>query len=209
MAFTTGRGFSPYFSASLAPSRAWLNSLLIRVPYQCHAADRHVWPVWDSCRVPLPSWRRDWKPFPAVHEQVLTIGGAETHPPYHPHEFFMKTMDTHPITVRSPISMTRSSICFFVFSTTPSMRAGWIRPSVTRRCRELSRATPRRRGSNEDKKNGFRRIIYYKIYTCGGFYRTDITSFLPNDLPFISSLSRLKTVIEFSIACSAAVRWIV
>ena len=48
-----------------------------------------------------------------------------------------------------------------------------------------------------------------KIYSCCCFNSPDISSFPANYDPFISSLSRLKTVIAFSIACSAAVRCMV
>ena len=50
----------------------------------------------------------------------------------------------------SPISTTCSSSCFLVFSTTSSIRAGCILPSLTNRCNE-SRAISLLSGSKEDK----------------------------------------------------------
>ena len=109
------------------------------------------------------------------------------------------------ITVRSPISLISFSISFLVLATTSSIRAGWIRPSCTKRCND-KRAISRRTGSKLD------------ITIASGVSST-ITStpvaaskariFRPSrpiTFPLISSPSILNTDTQFSIACSAAVR---
>ena len=111
------------------------------------------------------------------------------------------------IVVRLPVSMISSSTCLRTFATTSSMRAGWIRPSVTNWCK-ARRAISRRTGSNADNT------------IASGVSSTTISTPVaassarmlrpsrPMIRPFISSDSIWNTVTEFSIAVSVATRWI-
>ena len=112
------------------------------------------------------------------------------------------------ITVRSPISTISSSICFFVLATTSSILAGWIRPSVTKRCK-ANRAISRLTGSNPDKiiASGVSSTII-SIPVAASKARIFRPS-RPITRPLISSLSMLNIDTVFSIALSVAVRWMV
>ena len=97
---------------------------------------------------------------------------------------------------------------FSVLATTSSIRAGWIRPSCTKRCRD-SLAISLRTGSNPE------------MMIASGVSSTTISTpvaassariFRPSRpmiLPLISSLSMLKMDTQFSTACSVAVRCMV
>ena len=112
------------------------------------------------------------------------------------------------ITVRLPVSTISCSTCFSTFLTTSSIRAGWIRPSVTSFCNER-RATSRRIGSKPESKiaSGLSSMM---ISTPVRDSRARM--FLPSRpmiRPLISSFSILNTDTVFSMACSAAVRCMV
>ena len=106
------------------------------------------------------------------------------------------------------MSIISSSICFLVCLTTSSIRAGWIRPSVTNLCK-AKRAISLLTGSKQESN------------IASGVSSTIISTpvaaskermFLPSRpmiRPFTSSLSILNTETEFSMACSVAVRWMV
>ena len=109
--------------------------------------------------------------------------------------------------VRLPVSIISSSTCLRTLATTSSMRAGWIRPSVTSWC-NAKRAISRRTGSNAEST------------IASGVSSTTISTPVaaskarmlrpsrPMMRPFISSDSIWNTVTEFSIAVSVATRWI-
>ncbi|MNY43292.1 hypothetical protein D3C86_1782390 [compost metagenome] len=110
--------------------------------------------------------------------------------------------------MRSPISTISSSICVRVFATTSSIRAGWIRPSVTKRCK-AKRAISRRTGSKPDKimASG---VSSTMISTPVAASKARILRpSRPIIRPLISSFSMLKIETVFSIADSVAVRCMV
>ena len=110
--------------------------------------------------------------------------------------------------VRLPISRISSSIFFVTLATTSSMRAGWMRPSVTNWCRD-SLAISRRTGSKQ------LRIIASGVSSTMNSTPVDASRarmFRPSRpmiRPLMSSLEMLKTETEFSTLCSVATRWMV
>ena len=108
--------------------------------------------------------------------------------------------------VRLPVSIISSSTCLRTLATTSSIRAGWIRPSVTSWC-NARRAISRRTGSKADNT------------MASGVSSTTISTPVaasnarmlrpsrPMMRPLISSDSMWNTVTEFSIAVSVATRW--
>ena len=109
--------------------------------------------------------------------------------------------------VRLPVSMISSSTCFFTLATTSSIRAGWIRPSVTNWC-NAKRAISRRTGSNAESTIASG-VSSTTISTPVAASRARILRpSRPMIRPLISSESIWKTVTEFSIAVSVATRWI-
>jgi len=112
------------------------------------------------------------------------------------------------ITVRFPISIISCWICFSVFFTTSSIRAGWILPSVTKLCND-NRAISLLTGSKQDKimASGVSSTI---ISTPVAASKARI--FRPSRpiiRPFTSSDSILNTETQFSTVCSTPTRWMV
>ena len=105
------------------------------------------------------------------------------------------------ITVRLPTSIISCVICFSVFPTTSSIRAGCILPSVTNLCND-KRAISLRIGSKQDKiiASGVSSTII-STPVAASIARMFRPS-LPIILPFTSSDSKLKTETQFSTACS-------
>ena len=112
------------------------------------------------------------------------------------------------ITVRFPISTISSSICLVVFSTTSSIRAGCIRPSVTSLCSER-RAISRRTESKQERiiASGVSSTI---ISTPVAASRARmLRPSRPMIRPFTSSDSRLNTDTQLSTASSVPIRCMV
>ncbi len=106
------------------------------------------------------------------------------------------------------MSIISSSICFLVFFTISSIRAGCILPSVTNLC-IANRATYLLTGSKHDNNiaSGVSSTII-SAPVAASKERIFLPS-LPIILPLTSSLSILNTDTEFSIACSVATLCIV
>ena len=110
--------------------------------------------------------------------------------------------------MRFPTSIISSSICLVVLATTSSIRAGWIRPSVTNLCK-AKRAISLRTGSKQE------RMIASGVSST--MISTPVAAsialiFLPSRpmiLPFTSSDSMLKTDTQFSTASSVPTLWMV
>ena len=111
------------------------------------------------------------------------------------------------IVVRLPVSIISSSTCLRTLATTSSMRAGWIRPSVTNWC-NARRAISRRTGSNAERTIASG-VSSTTISTPVAASRARILRpSRPMMRPLISSDSMWNTVTEFSIAVSVATRCI-
>ena len=106
--------------------------------------------------------------------------------------------------VLSPISITCSSSCLRVFSTTSSILAGWILPSLTNLCK-AKRAISLLNGSNEERTIASGVSSTTRSTPVAASIARILRPSLPIIWPFISSLSNWKTVTVFSIVCSAAV----
>ena len=112
------------------------------------------------------------------------------------------------ITVRLPTSIISSSICLAVLATTSSIRAGWIRPSVTNLCK-AKRAISLRTGSKQE------RIMASGVSST--MISTPVAAskarmFRPSRpmmRPFTSSDSMLNTETQFSTASSVPMRCMV
>ncbi len=106
----------------------------------------------------------------------------------------------------SPSRRTVSSSSACTFSTTSSMRAGWMRPSAIRRSMTC-RATSRRNGSKLERMiaPGVSSTINSTPVACSSarMFRPS----RPMIRPFMSSLGRSTTDTVVSMACSAALRW--
>ena len=112
------------------------------------------------------------------------------------------------IAVRLPVSMISLSSCFFTFATTSSIRAGWIRPSLTNWCR-ARRQVSRRTGSKPlmTIASG---VSSTTISTPAAASKARILRpSRPMIRPFTSSLSIWNTDTLFSTAVSVATRWMV
>ncbi len=106
----------------------------------------------------------------------------------------------------SPSLRTDSSISAFTFSTTSSMRAGWMRPSAISRSMACL-AISRRYGSNPDRMiaPGVSSTMRSTPVACSSARM--LRPSRPMMRPFRSSLGRSTTETVVSMVCSAALRW--
>ena len=124
-------GFSLYFSASFIPSNACGNS----------GSSSGTLPI--SCNNPARFAFFGFRPSSdAITAQRLAVSRAccNRFCPYEERYFILPIIRIssgcrpwipRSIVVRLPVSMISSSTCLRTLATTSSMRAGWIRPSVT------------------------------------------------------------------------------
>jgi len=97
---------------------------------------------------------------------------------------------------------------FLGFGNTSSMRAGWMRPSLTKRCKAM-RAISRRNGSKQDSIIASGVSSTWNSTPVAASNALILRPSLPIICPLISSFLIWKTEMEFSMECSVAQRWMV
>ena len=144
--------------------------------------------------------------FLRVVQDVLAVAGAELQAPHQPQHLGMEVVEPELEGGRLAFRRTVSSMSTLTFSTTSSIRAGWMRPSAISRSIAW-RAISRRSGSKLERMMAPGVSSTISSTPVAVSSARMLRPSRPMIRPLRSSLGRSTTETVVSMACSAALRW--
>ena len=153
-----------------------------RSPCRCRGAGRRAWQTWtltSSSAAITPARKATSLD---VLEDVLPVRGAVAQLAQDLDELRVHARGCQVEGAASPSCWTSCSNSSLTFSTTSSMRAGWMRPSAISRSR-ATRAISRRKGSKPERITASRRVVDDQVDAGGHLQGADVAPLAADDPP--------------------------